>query len=69
MWKYRWNNTVCGTTRYVEEHKFTRVLFISSLTYEKAEYAKEVSGYKAMHWFSLFRRKKLHPSRYGPAFF
>ena len=33
------------------------------------KYAKEVSGYEAMHWFSLFRRKKRRPLRYGPPFY
>ena len=32
-------------------------------------YAKKVSGDEAMHWFSLFRRKKPRPLRYGPPFY
>ena len=38
---------------YCAQNKYT---FISIHTFVR--YAKEVSGYKAMHWFSLFRRKK-----------
>ena len=43
------------TTRaiYCAQNKYT---FISIHTFVR--YAKEVSGYEAMHWFSLFRRKK-----------
>ena len=33
-----------------------KYIFISIHTFVK--YAKEVSGYEAMHWFSLFRRNK-----------
>ena len=32
-------------------------------------YAKEVSGDEAMHWFSLFRRKKPRLLWYGPPFY
>ena len=38
---------------YCAQNKYT---FISIHTFVR--YAKEVSGYEAMHWFSLFRRKK-----------
>ena len=49
---------------YCVQNKYT---FISIHTFVK--YAKEVSGYEAMHWFSLFCRKKRHPLRYGPPFY
>ena len=38
---------------YCAQNKYT---FISIHTFVK--YAKEVSGYEAMHWFSLFHREK-----------
>ena len=49
---------------YCAQNKYT---FISIHTFVK--YAKEVSGYEAMHWFSLFRRKKRHSLRYGLPFY
>ena len=49
---------------YCAQNKYT---FISIHTFVK--YAKQVSGYEAMHWFSLFHRKKSRPLRYGPPFY
>ena len=41
---------------YCTQNKYTS---ISIHTFVR--YAKEVFGYEAMHWFSLFRRKKTSP--------
>ena len=49
---------------YCAQNKYS---FISIYTFVK--YAKEVSGYEAMHWFSLFHQKKCRPLWYGPPFY